>query len=95
MLAVNRRLLLFLEENVVQNTADMIQDTEPRIPRYKLKAKVIESGYSTFLEFAEQVGVHRVHLSMILNGHLFPSAHMQQRLAEELGLTIKELRELL
>jgi len=79
----------------VINTAKMIERTEPRTPRFRLKAKVIESGYSTFLEFAEKIGVHRVHLSMVLNGHLFPSAYMQHRLAEELGLTIKELRDLL
>jgi transcriptional regulator with XRE-family HTH domain len=75
-------------------TAIMI-GTEPAQMRFRLKAKVIEAGYPTFSEFAGKLGVHRVYLSKILNGHEFPSPNMQQKLAKELGLTLLELRGLL
>jgi transcriptional regulator with XRE-family HTH domain len=78
----------------MQKTAWII-DTEPPVPRYKLKARVVEAGYPTYTDFAESIEVHRVYLSKILNGHEFPSPNMQRKLAAELGLTIKELRELL
>lgn len=72
-----------------------IVDTSLPTVRYRLKAKVIESGYHTFSEFADQLNVHRVYLSKILNGHEFPSPSFQRRLAEKLGLTIRELTGLL
>jgi transcriptional regulator with XRE-family HTH domain len=72
-----------------------IIDTEPAQVRYGLKAKVIGSGYKTYLDFADDLGIHRVYLSKILNGHEFPSPRMQRRLAAGLGLTLRELKELL
>lgn len=75
--------------------AAWIIDTEPPAPRYKLKARVIESGYPTYTDFAGRLGIHRVYLSKILNGHEFPSPNMQRKLAAELGLTLRELKELL
>jgi transcriptional regulator with XRE-family HTH domain len=72
-----------------------IADTALPTVRYRLKAKVIESGYHTFSEFADKLCVHRVYLSKVLNGHEFPSPTLQRRLAEKLGLTIRELMELL
>ena len=70
-------------------------DAQPAKPRFELKALVISSGFKHFYAFAEKVGIHPVTLSRIVNGHEFPSPNMQRKLASELGLTIKELRELL
>jgi transcriptional regulator with XRE-family HTH domain len=77
----------------MQTTATI--DTESARVRFGLKAKVIEVGYPTFTDFAEKLGVHRVYLSKILNGHEFPSPNMQQKLSRELGLTVRQLKELL
>ena len=63
--------------------------------RFRLKARIFEVGYRTFRDFATKVGMHPVMLSKVLNGHLFPGPSLQRRIAEELGLTLRELRELL
>ncbi len=63
--------------------------------RFCLKARIFEAGYHTFKDFAGKVGIHPVLLSKIVNGHIFPSPGLQKRIAEELGLTLRELRELL
>ncbi len=63
--------------------------------RFRLKARIFEVGYRTFQDFATKVRIHPVMLSKILNGHLFPSPKLQRRMAGELGLTLRELRELL
>ena len=69
--------------------------TSTPLKRGKLKGRVFESGYETLTVFAEEVGIHRVYLSQVLNGITFPSPALQRRLAEKLGLTLRELRELL
>lgn len=76
---------------------EAILETETATPyiRYKLKARIFEVGYCTFQDFAAGVNIHPVMLSKIVNGHLFPSPKLQRRMAEELGLTIREMRELL
>lgn len=63
--------------------------------RYRLKARIFECGFKTFIEFSRRVEVHPTYLSRILNGWDFPSPTLQKRMAEELGLTFKEMRELL
>lgn len=69
--------------------------TTPPPVRFGLKARIFEAGYRTFKDFASSVGTHPVELSRVVNGHLFPTARLQRRMAEELGLTLRELRELL
>ncbi len=63
--------------------------------RFRLKARIFEVGYRTYQDFATKVVIHPVMLSKVLNGHLFPGPSLQKRIAEELGLTLRELRELL
>jgi transcriptional regulator with XRE-family HTH domain len=70
-------------------------NTEPAQVRYGLKAKVIGEGYKTYIDVAGRLGIHRVYLSQVLNGHIWPSGALQRRIASELGLTLRELQELL
>ncbi len=76
------------------NIAKVIATGVP-VTRYQLKARVIETGHDTFTKFAESVRISPVYLSQILNGYSFPSPALQSRMAEKLGLTLRELRELL
>lgn len=78
----------------MQRAFAMTHTQAPRI-RYGLKSLVVAAGYPTYAAFAHSINVHPVHLSKILNGHEHPSANVQRKLAAELGLTLKELRELL
>jgi transcriptional regulator with XRE-family HTH domain len=82
-------------EGKMPNTVASITDTQAPKVRNFLKAKVFEVGYPTFADFADKLGIHRVYLSKIVNGHEWPSPNVQRKLAAELGLTLKELRELL
>jgi len=63
--------------------------------RCNLKAEIVRTGYKTYTEFAQDVEIHRVYLSKVLNGHMHPSPALQRRIAKCLGLTMRELRELL
>lgn len=72
-----------------------IIDTQPAQTRFQLKARVIGAGFPTYSSFAEKIGIHRVSLSKILNGHEWPSPNVQRKMAEELALSIQELRSLL
>ncbi|UCF01631.1 MAG: helix-turn-helix transcriptional regulator [Deltaproteobacteria bacterium] len=64
-------------------------------PRLRLRARVYTAGYRTMTTLASEMGVHLTALSRVLNGHDWPSPRMQRRLADKLGLTLRELRELL
>lgn len=63
--------------------------------RYNLKGEIFRAGYKTFQDFAADVDIHPVMLSKVVNGHLFPSPSLQRRMAQRLGLTLKELVTLL
>jgi len=62
---------------------------------FKLKSKIIESGYRTIGQFAETNGLNQAVLSMILNGWRVAGNGHQKKLASGLGITLRELRELL
>ena len=74
-----------------------ILETETASPpvRYRLKARIIGAGYPSYTDFANEINIHRVWLSKVLNGHEFPSPTLQRRMAEELGLSLKELKAML
>ncbi|MBW2070006.1 MAG: helix-turn-helix transcriptional regulator [Deltaproteobacteria bacterium] len=72
-----------------------MQETIPRRRRLSLKAQIYSAGYASLREFAERLGIHPGYLSQILGGIVSPGPAMQRRLAEALGLTIKELGTLL
>jgi transcriptional regulator with XRE-family HTH domain len=70
-------------------------DTASPEPRYTLKGNVVAAGFRTYREFAETVGVHPATLSQVLNGHLWPGPTLQKRMARELGLSLRQLKEML
>ena len=39
------------------------------IKRRMVKHLIKDAGYSRVSDFADEIGVHRVHLSKVLNGH--------------------------
>ena len=63
--------------------------------RFELKSRVVAAGYRTYREFAEKLEIDPTRLSRVLNGHEFPSRTVQKRLADELGITLKDLRAML
>jgi transcriptional regulator with XRE-family HTH domain len=75
----------------------VVNMTDTQLPRarHQLKGRVYASGWKTLVDFAQEIGIHRVYLSKILGGHEFPSPSVQRKIASGLGLTVRELRELL
>jgi hypothetical protein len=67
------------------------------LPAYKfgLRAAIVNCGYRTLGEFADQFGIPRPILSEIVNGWRLPNAKYQRILSRALGLSLKELCELL
>jgi len=63
--------------------------------RFAIKAEIQRAGFKTYAALAERIGINPTTLSKILNGHEFPGPSVQKRLARELGLTLRELRNLL
>lgn len=63
--------------------------------RYKLKSEIIAAGFKNVTEFAIEIQEDLARLSRVLNGWEVPAPRLQQRMAEGLGITIRELRELL
>lgn len=67
---------------------------EPKY-RYGLKSKIIGCGYGTLTEFSNQNGIPLPMISKIIKGWEIPTVPFQKRLANALGMTLTELRELL
>ena len=63
--------------------------------RYVLKARIYEAGFKTMGLFADRIGIDLSKISRIVNGWEIPSPKIQQKISEELDITVKELRELL
>jgi transcriptional regulator with XRE-family HTH domain len=63
--------------------------------RTALKGTIYLAGYDQMRDFAKDIGVSAVRVSAYLNGREFPAPSTQRRMAKCLGLTIKELGELL
>ena len=70
-------------------------DTAMPSARLRLKGAIPTCGYRFMQDFAVAIGISRVHLSRILAGAEFPSAAVQRRMAAELGVSLRELREML
>lgn len=63
--------------------------------RYTLKGEIIKAGFRTVSEFAEEIGATNGRLSRTIRGWEYPSPGLQRRMAKGLGVSVKELRELL
>ena len=64
-------------------------------PRLALMSEIRRAGYRWNKELCPVVRISETRLSKILNGHDFPGPSTQKRLARALGLTLRELGELL
>jgi hypothetical protein len=63
--------------------------------RFKLKGAIHSARYKSLLEFAKAINSCESTVSMVVNGWRFPSPQIQRKMAEAMGITIRELRELL
>ena len=63
--------------------------------RFRLKAKIIESGYETLTDFSKKTGIDVARISKIVRGWEVPGHHIQRIMAQRLGITLSELKELL
>ncbi|UCG11482.1 MAG: hypothetical protein JSU72_13165 [Deltaproteobacteria bacterium] len=72
-----------------------IHGTPAPMYRFELKGKIHASGYRTISEFANAINVDVGQVSRCINGWLFPGPTLQRAMARQLGLTLKQLRELL
>ena len=64
-------------------------------PRLALMSEIRRAGYRWNKELCPIIRLSEARLSKILNGHDFPGPATQRRLAKALGLTLRELAELL
>ena len=62
---------------------------------YGRKAKIISKGYWTLTEFSGKIGISMPIISRVVSGLEFPGATHQKKIAGALGLTLRELGELL
>ncbi len=67
---------------------------DPRY-RFKLKAKMLEAGFKTQDGFHRTTGIDRAIVSRVINGFQIPEPRLQSKMADALGVTLVELRELL
>ena len=63
--------------------------------RYHLRAQIHASGYRTLSEFATKVGVNISHISRVCAGLEYPSRKLCHAIAQEIGLSMRELGALL
>ena len=63
--------------------------------RYKLKGAIIARGYKSASEFGKVNQMADAYLNSIINAWRYPSPLMQQKICKGLGVSSKELRELL
>jgi transcriptional regulator with XRE-family HTH domain len=63
--------------------------------RFKLKAEIVRCGYRTLSEFASEINCPQSILSRVVCGYELPSPSLANRIAEALGIDLKNLRELM
>jgi len=63
--------------------------------RYNLKAKIINKGFWTLKKFSGATGINSPILSRVVSGWEIPTAEQQKSIAGALGITLRELGELL
>jgi Helix-turn-helix len=70
---------------------------EPKRPAYRsgLKARMILAGYRNNTALARATEIDVARISKVVNGWEIPGADLQKRIAAALGISLRELRELL
>jgi len=63
--------------------------------RYGLKARIIEAGHKNLTDFSKKMRVDLARISKVVSGYEFPGPKLQRKMAETLGITLSELKELL
>jgi transcriptional regulator with XRE-family HTH domain len=63
--------------------------------RYALKGKIHAAGYRTMAEFGARIGLNLTQISRIVNGWELPTPSLQRKLASGLGISIREVKDLL
>ena len=63
--------------------------------RYAFKARIIEAGYKIMGEFSEALGVKLSRISTIIQGWEIPGPSLQRKLAQKLGISLRELKGLI
>jgi transcriptional regulator with XRE-family HTH domain len=63
--------------------------------RFRLRAKIIATGFKSQKDFASSVGVSFSTVNNIVNAWRFPGPALQRKIAVSLGLTLAELKDLL
>ncbi|MBW2610348.1 MAG: helix-turn-helix transcriptional regulator [Deltaproteobacteria bacterium] len=63
--------------------------------RFKLKAYIIRAGFRNLSEFAEVIGVDVSRISRVCSGWELPAPRLAKKMANGMGINLKELRELL
>lgn len=67
---------------------------EPQM-RFKLWGEAIKAGYKSQVEFAHASKVSRTTMNQVINGYHYPRPPLLKRMAKALGMTIKQVEELL
>lgn len=63
--------------------------------RFKLKGKIHSQGYRYVSEFACVVRADNATMSRVICGWEHPNAKLQRKMADALGITLRELQTLL
>ena len=63
--------------------------------RFSLRARIAQAGFRTVAGLAREVGVDPSQVSRILSGYQLPSLRLGQAMASALGITLRQLKELL
>ncbi len=63
--------------------------------RHSLKAEIIRVGYRTLKEFVGAMHTDLPRMSRIVSGWEIPGPGLQHKMAKTLGITLRELRDLI
>lgn len=63
--------------------------------RYDLKARIITTGFKSMTDFSQVTNIKLPIISQIIRGWIMPGLSVQKRMAQTLGITLKDLRKLL
>ena len=74
--------------------ANETENIKPKF-RYGLKSRIIEAGHRDLTDFSNKANIDLTRLSRIVRGWELPGPGLQRKMAQHLGITLTELKELL